>query len=145
MLGLSSLAFGLLLSLNVLEHLRLLALELLSLADSLVFTLLNLLNDHGSATLLCLCSQLLALVLGLQSLETLDLHHQVNALLLSEPLLLQLLVFLELFVTNGHDLGVQSHLVHVLDVVVFLIELLLGLSEETLSSLVGLDFDLGRR
>lgn len=123
----------------------LLALQLLTLTQALVLTIHDLVDNNGSASALGLDAESLALVLGLERLQTLNLHHEVESFLFVEPLLLELLVFLELLVANGDDLGVQSHLVHVLHVVVLLIKLLLSFGEEAFSSLVLLDFDLRRR
>ena len=135
----------LLLLLYRLHHLRLLTLQLLALLDALHFTLLDLLNDNGGTAALSLDSQAFSLVLGLQRLQTLNLHHNVQAFLLSDPFGLQLLVFLELLVPHSHDFGIQSHLVHVLHVVVLLVQLRLRLREETFGPLVLLDLDLCRR
>ena len=124
------------------HHLLLLALELLTLLDALHLTVLDLLNDNGCATALGLNSQTLPLILSLEGLQALDFHHDVQAFLLGDPLRLQMFVLFELLVPHSDDLGIQCHLVHVLHVVVLLIELGLGLGEETFGPLVLLDLNL---
>ena len=111
----------------------------------MLFALLNLLNNNCSATTLGLKSKLFTLILCLKSFETLDLHHKVQTLLLSDPFSLQLLVLLKLLVTHSDDLGVEGHLIHVLDVVVLLIKLGLGLGEQGFGALVLLNLDLRGR
>lgn len=56
-----------------------------------------------------------------------------------------MLVLLKLLVTDGNDLGVESHLVHVLHIVMLLIKLHLSLGKQTFGTLILLDFDLGSR
>lgn len=145
MFDFSSLNVSQLLLLNGLEHLCLLALENFSLLEAILFTLLDLVNNDGSSSALGLHAQLLSLVLHLKGLQTLDFHHQVQALLLLNPLLLQGLVLLKLLVSDGDDLGVKSHLIHVLNIVMLLIELLLGLLEETVGTGVLLALNLRGR
>ena len=122
-----------------------LTLLLLALANSVLLALLDLFDDDSGTTTLGFNSQLLTLVLSLESLQTLDFHHDVEALLFFEPLSLKGLVLRQLAVTNSYNLSVQSHLVHELHIVVFFVELLLGLSEETIGTLVLLDLNLGGR
>lgn len=55
--------------------------------------------------------------------------------------LLKNLVLFQLLVPDGDNLGVEGHLVHVLHVVVFFVQLLLSLGKETISALVLLNFD----
>lgn len=105
-----------------------------------------LLSDHGS--LLDLLDQyafplvggcdlsFLALFLLVEGLEPLDLHHQVKLLLLLDELLLELLVFLDLLVANGNDLGVKDHLIHLLDIVKLFVHQHLGFRQETLRPLL---------
>ena len=141
-LGLCNLDVLLLLNFNRSHHLLLLALELLPLLDALHLTVLDLLNDNGCATALGLNSQTLPLILSLEGLQALNFHHDVQAFLLGDPLSFQLFVLFELLVPHSDDLGIQCHLVHVLHVVVLLIELRLGLGEETFGLLVLLNLDL---
>lgn len=133
---------SLLLELNVSEHLCRFPVDLLSFLHADAFTVLDLLNDDLGAAQLSLLAKLLSFVLGLERLQTLDLHHQVQAFLLSNPFGLKLLVLFELLVTYSNDLGVEGHLVHVLNVVVFFVELLLCLGEKTVGACVLLDFNL---
>ena len=123
------------------EDLLLFELDLLSLANHLVhfpfthlllldpleLSLFNLIDDHEGPLFLGLLALNLTLLLQLQRLESLDLHHQVKALLLLDPLGLESLGFIELAITDRHDFRVKHHLVHVLHVVVVLVEHLLSL------------------
>lgn len=127
LLGLSGSSVLDLLLLNGPHHLLLLTLKLFSLLDANNLTLLNLLNDYGSTTSLSLDSQTLALILSLQCLQTLDFHHEIKAFLLIDPVGFEVLVLLKLLVTDGDNLGVEGHLIHVLDIVMFFIKLLLSL------------------
>ena len=129
-----------------LDHFVLLDLELLSLADHLLhlalahllildaieLALLDLVDDDEGALLLCLLALDFALLLQLEGLESLDLHHEVEALLLLYPLLLEALGLVELAVTDGHNLGVKHHLVHVLHIIMVLVHHLLSLGQQTL-------------
>lgn len=56
-----------------------------------------------------------------------------------------MLVLFKLLVSHSDHLGVQSHLVHMLHIVMLLIELLLSLREQTFSPLVLLNFNLSWR
>lgn len=101
--------------------------------NAVKLTLLNLINDHKGALLLCFLALHLTLFLELEGLQTFNLHHQVKSLLLLDPLLLKAFGLLKLFVSNCHDLGVEHHLIHVLDIIVVLIEHLLSFSEKPIS------------
>ena len=118
---------------------------MLSFFDSLNFALFDLLDDDGGTTALGLSSETLTLVLGLEGLQALDFHHKIESLLFSEPLSLQLLVFFELFVPDGHDFGVQGHLIHMFHIVMFLIKCCLGVGKQSFSALILLYFDLCQR
>lgn len=144
LLGLLCFDLSFLLFLDLDHHLLLFTFELLALLDALHLSVLDLLDDDGGTAALSFNSQALALFFGLQSLETLDLHHQVKTFLLGNPLFLKLLILFKLLVSDSNDLGIESHLVHVLDIVMLFIQLLLGLGEKTLSSLVLLNLDLSR-
>ena len=115
------------------DHLLHLPLTHLLLLDAFEFSFLDLINNDERALLLCVLALDLPLLLELERLESLDLHHEIQALLFADPLLLEPLRLLELSVSDRDDLGVKHHLVHVLHVVVVLVEHLLRLSEETLS------------
>ena len=115
---------------NVLEELEPLLVADFLLLHALHGPLLALVDDDLGALLAGLSLLGFALLLFLQHLEPLDLHHEVQLLLLGDPLLLQHLVLFELLVADGHHLGVEHHLVHVLDVVELLVQLLLSLAEK---------------
>ena len=66
---------------------------------------------------------------GLESLKSLDFHHEIEAFLFFDPLLFESFVLFKLLVSNCNDFRVEYHLVHVLDIIVLLIKLLLGLGE----------------
>lgn len=106
---------------NVLEELEPLLVADFLLLHALHGPLLDLVDDDLGALLAGLSLLGFALLLFLQHLEPLDLHHEVQLLLLGDPLLLQHLVLFELLVADGHHLGVEHHLVHVLDVVELLV------------------------
>jgi len=96
-------------------------------------SLLDLINDDLSALLSGLMLSNLSFFLLLENLESLDFHHEIKLFLLFNPFLLKSLIFFELFVTDGNDLGVQNHLVHVLDIVHIIIECLLRFGKESVS------------
>ena len=127
---LSKLEVSLLHGLDLSHHLLLLLLEKLALLDSLSFTLLDLVDNDSSTTSLSFMVHLLALLGSLEALETLNLHHEVEAFLLLNPLLLKSLVLLELLVSDCNDFRVEHHLVHMLDIVMFFIELLLSFRKQ---------------
>jgi len=89
-------------------------------------SLLDLINDDLSALLSGLMLSHFSFFLLLENLKSLDFHHEVKLFLLFNPFLLKSLIFIELLVTDGDDLGVQNHLVHVLDIVHIIIECLLS-------------------
>ena len=62
--------------------------------------------------------------------QALNLHHQIKLLLLLDVLCLKFFILLELFVSNGDNLRVQDHLVHVLNVIEIIIHFLLSLRSE---------------
>jgi len=143
-LSFSNFQISSLLQLNCSHHLLLLALELLTLLDAHDFTFLDLLNDNCGATALGLNSQAFALIFSLEGLQALDFHHEIEAFLLRDPFAFEVFVLCKLLVTHGYDLGVEGHLVHVLDIVVLFIELLLGLGKESFCPLVLFNFNLCR-
>ena len=116
----------------------------LPLPDALPLAFLNLVDDYGCALALGLLADNLALLSNLKSLEAFNLHHDVKALLLLNPLALELLVFLQLLVTDRNDFRVEHHLIHVLYVVMLLVELHLGLGQESLISFACQDLLFGR-
>lgn len=96
-------------------------------------SLLDLINDDLSAHLSGLMLSHFSFFLLLENLKSLDFHHEVKLFLLFNPFLLKSLIFIELLVTDGDDLGVQNHLVHVLDIVHIIIECLLSFGKESIS------------
>lgn len=96
-------------------------------------SLLDLINDDLSAHLSGLMLSHFSFFLLLENLESLDFHHEVKLFLLFNPFLLKSLIFIELLVTDGDDLGVQNHLVHVLDIVQIIIDCLLSFGKESIS------------
>ena len=70
----------------------------------------------------CCMLPLFSLLFLVEGLESLDLHHQVELLLLFDELSLQLFVFLDLLISDGNDLRVKDHLVHLLDIVKLLVQ-----------------------
>ena len=86
-----------------------------------------------------------ALLLQLERLESLDLHHEIETLLLLDPLLLETLGLVQLAVADCHNLRVKHHLVHVLHVVVVLVHHLLGLRQQTLCLFLIYQLLLSRR
>ena len=121
--------------LGLADHLLHLTLTHLLLLDALQLSLLNLIDDHQRALLLGSLALDLTLLLELKGFQTLNLHHEVEALLFFDPLLFEALGLLELAVADCDNLGVEHHLIHVLDIVMLLVHHLLSLGEETLSLL----------
>jgi len=112
--------------LNLASHLFLFFSKKFTLADTFLLTFLNLINNDKCALALLVLANNLALFSHFETLQALDLHQQVKLLLFFDPLTFELLVFLQLFVTDGYNLGVQNHLVHVLYIVKFFIQLSLS-------------------
>lgn len=127
------------------QHLSHLLLSQLLVLDSVQLSLLNLVDNHERTLLLSLLPLDLSFFLHFERLESFDLHHDVQSLLLFDPLRLQSLGLLLLLVSDGHDLAVKHHLVHVLHIVVLLVKHLLGLSQQGLVLLLLQLLVLGRR
>lgn len=121
---------------------RLLFLELLPLLLALQLSVLYLINDDRGAFTLGFDALGLALLEDLKFLKAFDFHHEVETFLFIEPFLLKHFVFLQLFIANGDDFGVEDHLVHVFYVVDLLVHLLLSLRKQALLLLLALDFEL---
>lgn len=77
-------------------------LEHFALLDALDFSLLNLVDNHEGALAAGLLTHALALLSNLESLESFNLHKQVELSLLFDPLGLKLFVFLELLVADRY-------------------------------------------
>ena len=112
--------------LNLASHLFLFFSKKFTLANTFLLPFLNLINNDKCALALLVLANNLALFSHFETLQALDLHQQVKLLLFFDPLTFELLVFLQLFVTDGYNLGVQNHLVHVLYIVKFFIQLSLS-------------------
>lgn len=98
-------------------------------------------EDLGTTHARLSCT-LLPLVLRLDRLEPLDLHHHVKSLLLADPVLFELLVLPDLLVAHRVDSRGENHGIHVLHVVVVLVHLLLSLRKQRVfAKLVRLDFE----
>mmetsp|Transcript_128538 Transcript_128538/g.274120 ORF Transcript_128538/g.274120 Transcript_128538/m.274120 type:complete len:433 (+) Transcript_128538:43-1341(+) len=112
-------------SLDLLQNEGTLLVTLLLLAHPLSLPVLDLLDDDLSAAALALKALLLAHLVHAQGLETLDLHHGIEVALLLFLLRLGVPLLLDLRITNSHNLSVEHHLVHVLDIVHILVQHLL--------------------
>ena len=71
---------------------------------ALNFALLDLVNDDRGTHALGFHASLFAFLEDLEFLEAFNFHHEVKAFLLIDPLLLEDLVFLELFVADSDNL-----------------------------------------
>jgi len=69
-------------------------------------------------------------MLSLDRLQPFYLHHHVKSLLFIDPVLLEILVLLQLLISDSIDLRCQHHGVHVLHVVIVLVQLVLGLGQQ---------------
>ena len=104
----------------------LLLLERLSLFLTDLFTCGNLIDNYLSTTLASLSSSFFSIHLGLDSLETLNLHHHVKSLLLSQIVFFELFVLFQLYISDSEDFRGRDHLVSELNIVILLIKLDLG-------------------
>merc|ERR1712086_824187 len=95
-------------------------------------SLLNLINNDLCTLLPSIRLSDFSLLFFLEHLKSLDFHHEIKFLLLLNPFRFESLIFLELFVSNCYDLGVEDHLVHLFDVIQIVVHLLLGLGEKGL-------------
>mmetsp|Transcript_25379 Transcript_25379/g.59027 ORF Transcript_25379/g.59027 Transcript_25379/m.59027 type:complete len:300 (+) Transcript_25379:384-1283(+) len=95
------------------------------LAHSGSLSVLDLVNDHCCPATLIIKTALLTLFIHLQSLEPLDFHHCIKLAFLLLLFRLHLPLLLDLRIAYRDHLGVQHHLVHVLDVIHVLIDHLL--------------------
>lgn len=98
------------------------------LSDQISFS--DLIDQSLSASSLSLFLSLFTLILSANSLKSLNLHHHIETLLLSEPFSLQLFVFFNLLITDSHHLGLQHELIHMLDIIVFLIKHFHGMTQK---------------
>merc|ERR1719174_2531920 len=128
-LGLALLDLLLLQGVDLLQDEGPLLVAVLHFLHALGLAVLDLLDDHLGAAALVRDALLLALLVHLQRLQALDLHHHVQLALLLFLLLLDVPLLLDLGVADGDDLRVEHHLVHVLHVIHLLVQRLLGLLE----------------
>lgn len=117
--------------LNLLSHLLLLLNFHFLLFDALNLTLLNLVDDDESAFAASVHTYFLTFFLHFEAFQTFDFHHEIEFFLFFDPFALELFVFFELFVTDGHDFRVEHHLVHVFHVVELFIKLSLCFRKDT--------------
>jgi hypothetical protein len=103
--------------LDLTSHLFLFFSKKFTLTDAFLLTLLNLVDDDKCAFALLLLANNLTFFCDFETLQALNLHEQVKLFLLFNPLTFEHLVFLGLLVADGYNLGVQNHLVHVLNIV----------------------------
>jgi hypothetical protein len=102
-LGFGSSDLSLALVLDLAGHLLLFLLKHLALLDTLDFTLLDLVDNNDGTLATSLHADLLTLLGDLETLKSLDFHHEVQLLLLLDPLGFKLFVFVQLLVTNSHN------------------------------------------
>lgn len=105
-------------------------LQSLLIFEALFLARSDLVDQNLGTALTSISCTLLTLKLGLNSLQSLNLHHQIQSLLLLDPILFKLLVLVELTLANGPDLGSKRHLVHMFHIIVVLVHLLLSTSQE---------------
>merc|ERR1719174_3309170 len=134
-LGLALLDLLLLQGVDLLQDEGPLLVAVLLFLHALGLAVLDLLDDHLGAAALVRDALLLALLVHLQRLQALDLHHHVQLALLLFLLLLDVPLLLDLGVADGDDLRVEHHLVHVLHVIHLLVQSLLGLLEHAVARL----------
>lgn len=118
--------------LNVGKELHSLLVSNLLLLETDLSALLDLIDDDLSTFLASLSLTDLTLLLFLEDLKTLNFHHEVELLLLFKIFVLKALVLLQLLITNGNDLRVEDHLVHVLHIVKVVIHFLLSAGQQSL-------------
>lgn len=95
-------------------------------------SLLDLINDDLGTLLSGIGLSHLSFFLLLKDLESLDFHHEVKLLLLLNPLGLESLILIKLLISNGNDFRVENHLIHLLDIIEFVVHHFLSLREESL-------------
>jgi hypothetical protein len=116
---------------NVAQHLLLLSDYLLALRDASLLAFLDLVDNDGSTLALGLDAFDFTFFRSLEALKTLNLHHEVEALLLFGPLFFKNFVLLHLLVANSYNFTVKHQLVHELHIVLLFINLKLRLREQT--------------
>jgi hypothetical protein len=89
--------------LDVLKHLGLLLFEELTLLNTFLLSLSDLVNDNHGTGLPGTCSAGVALLLLLERLQAFDLHHEVEFFLLGKPFLFESFGLNKLFVADGYN------------------------------------------
>lgn len=89
--------------LDVLKHLCLLFFEELTLLNTFLLSLSDLVNDDHGTGLPGACSACVTLLLLLERLQAFDFHHEVEFFLLGEPFLFESFGLNKLFVADGYN------------------------------------------
>jgi hypothetical protein len=118
-------------SFNLTSHLLLFLSKQFTLSDALLLSFLNLVDNNQCSLTLGLLTDDFTFLSYFKSLKSLNLHQQVKFLLFFNPLLFEVFVLLELLIADRYNLGVQNHLIHVLDIIKFFIKLGLCLAKDT--------------
>lgn len=95
-------------------------------------SLLDLVDDDLGTLLPGISLSHLSFLLFLKDLEPLDFHHKIKLLLLLNPLRLESLILIKLLITNGNDFRVEDHLIHLLNIVKFIVHHFLSLRKKRL-------------
>jgi len=114
---------------NVAQEQLLLLIEDVFLTEAFFFTFLNLIDNFASTFTSRDLALNLTILLRLDILEAFDLHHDVEMFLLANPLAFEVLILLNLFVTNSEYFRVHHQCVETFNVIFILVELLLSLLE----------------
>ena len=85
--------------------------------DSILMSFSNLINNDLSSTLSSFKSSLFSQLFFVESLQSFDFHHNIKFLLFVNPFFFELFALDELFISNCYYFGVETHLVHVLNIV----------------------------
>jgi len=125
----------LLLDFDCTGHLSLLSLKNFPFLLPLDLSPFDLVDDDSGTTSLGVNAGNFSLLGDLKSLQSFDFHHEIEAFLLVYPVCFKSNVLIQLLVSDRYDLGVEDHLVHVLDIVMLFVHLLLGFGKETLTLL----------
>ena len=83
---------------------------------------LDLIDDDLSSLLPSLSLANLPLLFLLKNLESLNFHHKVELFLLLNPFGLETLVLCKLLVTNSNDFRIKNHLIHLFNIIQFIIK-----------------------
>lgn len=103
-------------------HLLTFAVTDLLILDSVLVSLGDLVDNDLSSLFTCSKSVSISLLLDLERLKALNLHHEVKFLLLLDVFSLEDLRLLQLLVSNSNHLGVKHYLIHLFDIIQLLIK-----------------------